>query len=91
MDKKELLKQLLVERKFSRTNKHAIVIDGPNVAMVDFFTLPILQRHGKENEYSSEGIKIALDYWNNKGHDAICFLPQHYIKRKPQSGILFLL
>ena len=31
-------------------------------------------------------MRIALEYWNNKGHDAIAFLPQHYVKRKPQTG-----
>jgi hypothetical protein len=62
--------------KLSKKGKHLIVIDGPNVA----------RKHGKDTEFSSKGIKIALEYWNQLGHDAIAFVPQQYVKRKPGSG-----
>lgn len=51
---------------------HLIVIDGPNVA----------KNHGKDVEFNTIGIKIAIDYWAKKGHDVIAFLPQHYFKRR---------
>lgn len=75
VNKDELLKRLMNPHRNSR-KKHFIVIDGPNIA----------RRHGKETDYSGEGIKIALDYYNRRGHDAIAFLPQQYVKRKPGTG-----
>lgn len=54
-----------------------IVIDGPNVAKC----------HGKDKRYSSLGIKICANYYLEKGHDVICFIPQHYVKRKMEAPI----
>lgn len=31
-----------------------------------------------------------MDYWNERGHDAIAFVPQQYVKRKPGSGPITL-
>ncbi|PRP81252.1 hypothetical protein PROFUN_02086 [Planoprotostelium fungivorum] len=78
VDKDELLKRLFVPKNSqSRPKKHLIVLDGPNVA----------KKHGRDTDISSEGIQIALNYYNERGHDAICFLPQHYVKRKHQTTV----
>src|SRR5690348_15436412 len=65
------------EASSEQRTKHLIVIDGPNVA----------KKHGKDQEFSSMGIKIALDYWNSHGHDAIAFIPEHYVRKKPSSTV----
>ena len=53
--------------------KQLIVLDGPNVA----------KKHGKDQEFSTDGIKIAINYWNERGHDCLAFVPEHYVRRKP--------
>jgi len=54
-----------------------IVIDGPNVA----------RKHGKDTVFSSEGIKIAIDYYLKKGHDVVVFVPEQYTKKKPSNTL----
>jgi len=48
-----------------------IVIDACNVAM----------NHGK-NYFSSHGIQIVIEYWREKGHQVIAFLPQYFMKNR---------
>lgn len=80
VNKDQLLKNLMKKKLTApkkEVPKHLIVIDGPNVA----------KRHGKETEFSAKGIKIAIDYWIERGHDAIAFIPEHYVKRKPGQSV----
>eukprot|EP01117_Protostelium_nocturnum_P004054 TRINITY_DN1532_c0_g1_i4.p1 TRINITY_DN1532_c0_g1~~TRINITY_DN1532_c0_g1_i4.p1 ORF type:complete len:759 (+),score=334.09 TRINITY_DN1532_c0_g1_i4:106-2382(+) len=62
-------------QKLNKINQ-LIVIDGSSVA----------KKHGREAEISSEGIKIAVDYWTARGNEVICFLPQQFVKRKQNNG-----
>jgi hypothetical protein len=81
VDKQDLLKKLMAPKKPAISGKkHLIIIDGPNVA----------RKHGKDTEFSTEGLNIALKYWTDRGHDAIAFLPEHYVKRKPGQGTVTL-
>jgi hypothetical protein len=53
--------------------KSTIVLDGPNIAM----------RHGKQKQFSVQGIAIALEYFQKLGHEVVAFVPDHYLTRKP--------
>jgi len=77
VDKEDLLRKLMKPKeKVIEKTKCLILVDGPNVA----------RKHGKDLEFSTEGLDIVLKYWNSRGHDAIAFLPEHYVKRKPGQG-----
>ncbi|KAK8799524.1 hypothetical protein WA158_006073 [Blastocystis sp. Blastoise] len=53
--------------------KPLIVIDAPNVCM----------RHGTlSNIFSSQGLKIALNYYRSRGHKVISFIPDYYLDAK---------
>ena len=49
--------------------KPLIVIDGPNVAI----------KHGQRAKFSSRGIQLALEYWQQRGHRALAFMPEHHL------------
>ena len=51
-----------------------VVIDAPNVAM----------KYGK-HIYSAKGIKICMDYFQDRGFEVIGFLPEHYVRSKPST------
>jgi hypothetical protein len=79
INKEDYLKQL-IDPAHEDMKKPLIVIDGPNVAC----------KHGRDQEISSEGIKLVLDYYTQRGHDAIAFLPQQYVRgrKNPKEGAL---
>ncbi|CAH8644423.1 unnamed protein product [Schistosoma bovis] len=46
-----------------------IIIDGSNVSFA----------HGKQKEFSVQGIRLALDYFKKRGHkDIVIVVPRHY-------------
>ncbi|CAH8585203.1 unnamed protein product [Schistosoma turkestanicum] len=46
-----------------------IIIDGSNVSFA----------HGKQKEFSVQGIRLALDYFTKRGHkDIVVVIPRHY-------------
>ncbi|CAH8674023.1 unnamed protein product [Schistosoma rodhaini] len=46
-----------------------IIIDGSNVSFA----------HGKQKEFSVQGIRLALDYFKKRGHkDIVIVIPRHY-------------
>jgi len=45
------------------------VLDVQNIAM----------RHGNNLTFNCIGIKIAIDYWKNKGHEVIGFAPDYLL------------
>lgn len=47
-----------------------VVVDAPNVAM----------RHGLNNEFSSKGIALAIEYYKAAGFKVVSFLPDYYLK-----------
>lgn len=49
-----------------------IVLDAPNIAM----------RHGQNKLFSSKGIKLCVEYWENRGHKVIGFIPDYYLDFK---------
>lgn len=51
-----------------------IVIDGPNVAV---------KHSGKKSTLSVAGIRIAIEYYQRRGHDVVAFVPEYYYTRKP--------
>lgn len=57
----------------NRENKEKtlIVLDGQNVAI----------RHG-DTRFSSAGLKLAIDYWVEKGHQVHVMLPDYYFKKE---------
>ena len=60
---------------FQPRQKCLVVLDAPNIA----------RKHGKKS-FSSKGLLICVDYWRNKGHKVVAFLPEHYVSRKPNPG-----
>ena len=59
-----------------RTNSHnkkVVVVDGPNVA----------RKHGKKDNVSVCGIKLVIDFYEQRGFQVVVFLPEHYANRKP--------
>jgi len=44
-----------------------IVLDAPNLCM----------NLGKHKEFKCEALKIALDYWKDRGFEKVFFLPQN--------------
>ncbi len=59
-----------------KQQKCMIVLDGPNVAM----------KHGKQKVFSISGLKIAIEYWEKRGHEVVAFMPQHFATRKAPAG-----
>ena len=51
--------------------KNLIVLDGQNVAI----------RHG-DTYFSSMGIKLAIDFWAERGHQVNVLLPDYYFKKE---------
>jgi hypothetical protein len=49
-----------------------VVLDAPNVAMRH-------GKHGSSKRFSCQGIKIAIDYWTQRGHKVLAFLPDFYM------------
>ncbi|GFY59693.1 probable ribonuclease ZC3H12C [Trichonephila inaurata madagascariensis] len=66
----DILEPVEKEQRFLRP----IVIDGTNVAL----------EHGKhKNTFSCRGLKIAIDYFLQKGHENVtAFVPLHRLERK---------
>jgi hypothetical protein len=54
----------------------AIVIDGPNVAML----------HGKQLAFSCRGIELALRYWEARGHVAVAIVPAYHLDYAQVAG-----
>ncbi|XP_017108488.3 uncharacterized protein [Drosophila bipectinata] len=48
-----------------KSNKRAVIIDGSNVAFA----------HGRSSIFSSEGIKICIDYFDKMGHNVKAVMP----------------
>mmetsp|Transcript_9317 Transcript_9317/g.15867 ORF Transcript_9317/g.15867 Transcript_9317/m.15867 type:complete len:254 (-) Transcript_9317:30-791(-) len=55
--------------------KCLVVIDAPNVA----------RKHGNKL-FSTKGISICAEYWQQRGHEVVAFLPEHYVSSKPTAG-----
>ncbi|CAH8869079.1 unnamed protein product [Trichobilharzia szidati] len=54
---------------FVETRLRPIIIDGSNVGFA----------HGKQKEFSAKGIRLALDYFDKRGHqDVVVVIPRHY-------------
>ncbi|KAL6049115.1 Translation inhibition and nonsense-mediated decay, variant 2 [Balamuthia mandrillaris] len=68
------------QRSRKKRKKIMVVLDGPNIAV----------RHGRQKEFSVKGIKLAIDYYKQRGHFVVAFLPQHYLTRKPGQGAIKL-
>eukprot|EP00005_Dracoamoeba_jomungandri_P010311 CAMPEP_0174274876 /NCGR_PEP_ID=MMETSP0439-20130205/59511_1 /TAXON_ID=0 /ORGANISM="Stereomyxa ramosa, Strain Chinc5" /LENGTH=520 /DNA_ID=CAMNT_0015366919 /DNA_START=660 /DNA_END=2222 /DNA_ORIENTATION=+ len=67
-------------QKKSFQNKPVVILDAPNIAM----------KHGKNKRFSVAGIEIAAKYYQERGHDVVGFIPQHYATKKPAHGELKL-
>lgn len=39
-------------------------------------------RHGQNKLFSSKGIKLCVEYWENRGHKVIGFIPDYYLDFK---------
>ena len=46
-----------------------VVVDGPNAAI----------KHGQRAKFSSRGIQLVLEYWQQRGHRALAFVPEHHL------------
>jgi len=46
-----------------------IVLDAPNIAM----------RHGKKKVFSCIGVQLAIEYWQERGHKVVGFIPDYYV------------
>lgn len=55
-------------------NKCLIVIDAPNVAM----------RHGMNQQFSSLGVRLAVDYFQSLGHRVVAFIPDYMLKNEKE-------
>lgn len=49
-----------------------VILDVQNIAM----------RYGLNQKFCCLGIKIAIDYWANKGHRVLGFLPDYLLRRE---------
>jgi len=56
--------------------KCLVVIDAPNVAM----------KHGNRN-FSTKGIMLCVQYYKQRGHEVVAFLPEHYVNGKKTPGV----
>ena len=52
--------------------KPLIVIDGPNVAI----------KHGQRVRFSSRGIQLVIQYWQEQGHRALAFVPEKHLDER---------
>lgn len=64
--------------------KHLIILDGQNVAI----------RYG-DTRFISKGIKLAIDYWVERGHQVHVLLPDYFFNKeevalKKQLAVFFL-
>jgi hypothetical protein len=51
-------------------SKCLIVLDAPNIAM----------RHGMNQQFSSRGVRLAVDYFQALGHRVVAFIPDYMLK-----------
>lgn len=58
---------------FNKENKEKrlIILDGQNVAI----------RYG-DTKFSSLGLKLAIDFWAERGHQVQVLLPDYYFKKE---------
>ena len=57
--------------------KPLIILDASNIAM----------RHGNQ-KFSSKGIEIVINYFQNNGHKVVSFLPEYFFRQKDPNSYL---
>ncbi|MCQ2819163.1 MAG: hypothetical protein MJ252_18015 [archaeon] len=57
--------------------KSLILLDASNIAM----------RHGNQN-FSSKGIKIAMEFFKRQGHEVLGFLPDYLFRQKDPNSVM---
>ena len=61
-------------KKKENKEKPLIILDGPNVGM----------RYGSE-QFNSDGIKIAIEFFNRNGHKVLVVIPDYFLKESTKS------
>ena len=60
-----------VKEPLFKTGLRPIVIDGSNVAVQHSIAV------GRGTRFSSQGIKICVEFFQNRGHEVTVFVPQY--------------